>query len=313
MELHPLGVDLEVHRPVTPADAELVRQVADAAGAADGHPAVGDSVWRDLAEPTDASALVVARVDGAVAGVVHVGAAENEPDHRTGALVLDPGHRVPDVLGALVDRAARRDVCGPAERLSVWMLGADDAVDALLWQVGATRARELFQMRVPLPLAERPDWPAGVTPRTFVPGRDEDAWLRVNNRAFADDPDQHGWTPDVLHTRESEAWFEPEGFLLAVTGTDEIVGFCWTKRHAPAPPIEPDPLGEIYVIGVDPAHQGTGLGRALVVAGLASLHDRGSPTGMLFVDAANRGAVALYRKLGFDVSRADRAYERVVM
>jgi mycothiol synthase len=69
-------------------------------------------------------------------------------------------------------------------------------------------------------------------------------------------------------------------------------------------------VGEIYVIGVDPAHQGIGLGRALVAAGLESLHDRGATVGMLFVDAANTAAVALYEGLGFTTGRVDRAYQR---
>jgi mycothiol synthase len=301
-------VDLEVHRPITADDVALLRRLADDAEAADGHPALAEGVWRDLAHPTDASALVVARVDGRPAGALHVAPAENEPAQRTGAVVLAPDHRTMDVLTGLLDRAARSDVCGDADRLVVWMLGADDTTDAVLWQVGATRARELFQMRVALPIAEDPVWPEGVRVRTFEAGRDEEAWLRVNNRSFAADPDQHGWTIDTIRGREREAWFDPAGFLLAVTETGDIAGFCWTKLH----PAEAESIGEIYVIGVDPDHQGTGLGRALVVAGLASLHDRGTPVGMLFVDAANAPAVGLYRALGFDVARSDRAYARAV-
>ncbi len=144
--------------------------------------------------------------------------------------------------------------------------------------------------------------------RTFEPGRDEAAWLELNNRAFKNDPDQSGWVEETLRRREDEPWFEPAGFLLAV---DEqgLAGFCWTRLHPAAPPVEPVPLGEIYVIGVDPDRQGSGLGRALTLGGLADLHDRQhAPVGMLFVDAANTAAVDLYRSLGFTLARADRAY-----
>jgi mycothiol synthase len=160
---------------------------------------------------------------------------------------------------------------------------------------------------VPLPLGESARWPAGVTVRTFVPGADEDAWLAVNNRAFAEHPEQGNWSRETIERREAEPWFDPEGFLLACDD-DGLAGFCWTKVHPARPPVEPHVLGEIYVIGVDPSRQGTGLGRALTVGGLESLTQRGIAHGMLFVDAANTAAVGLYTALGFTTHRLDRAY-----
>ena len=44
------------------------------------------------------------------------------------------------------------------------------------------------------------------------------------------------------------------------------------------------------------------------LAGLDWLADKGITVGMLYVDAANEGAVHLYEKLGFTVDHVDRAY-----
>jgi mycothiol synthase len=289
---------VQTRAPVTESDAAIVRSLASAAAAVDGHPSLGDSAWRALESPGEHSVVVIASIDDTPVGALHVAPAENDPDRMVASVVVLPEHR-PVVTARLAEGVARQDV-------TLWVFGNDDHTDQVLTTAGFVRARELRQLRVPLPLDEEPRWPEGMRVRTFEPGRDEGEWLAVNNRAFANDPDQHGWTRETLEGRLREPWFDPAGFLLAYDDAG-LAGSCWTKLHQAAPS---GAVGEIYVIGVDPDRQGTGLGRALVLAGLASLHDRGATVGMLFVDAGNVAALRLYESMGFSVARTDCAYTR---
>jgi len=145
---------------------------------------------------------------------------------------------------------------------------------------GLPHRRDVLQLRCPLPLPDDGRDRRPVETRAFVPGR--------------------------LHRLMAEPWFDPEGFRL-YERDGRLAAFCWTKVHPPAGG-EPE-LGEIFVIGVDPDFQGLGLGRALTEAGLAWLAARGLPTGMLYVDATNTTARALYDRLGFVLHHVDRLYE----
>ena len=60
-----------------------------------------------------------------------------------------------------------------------------------------------------------------------------------------------------------------------------------------------DPIGEIYIMGVDPNSQGKGIGRAVTIAGLKYLCYQGIFSAMLYVDELNASAIKLYKSLGF--------------
>ncbi len=163
------------------------------------------------------------------------------------------------------------------------------------------RVRALFQMRRPasdpLPETRVAD---GVTLRTFEPGRDEQAWLDVNARAFADHPEQGAWTMDDVREREAEDWFDPAGFFLAERD-GRLVGFHWTKVH-------PGKIGEVYVVGVALTRRGSGWGAPSRWSGLHHLRDTGMEQIMLYVDESNTAAVRLYESLGFTRFAVDVMY-----
>ena len=242
---------------------------------------------------------------GQVAGYAHLDPGD-PAEGPSGELVIHPAHRGRG-LGLLLTRALAAEAGERAVRL--WAHGDLPAAARLAAAAGFERVRALWQMRRSLqsPLDE-PRVADGVTIRAFVAGRDEEAWTDLNARAFAHHPEQGSWTREDLDVREREPWFDPDGFFLAERGS-KLVGFHWTKIHSAgsgdAEPGEHEPISEVYVVGVDPSEQGTGLGRALTLIGLRYLRGKGLPQVMLYVDESNTPAIRLYESLGFTHTGTD--------
>ncbi len=210
-------------------------------------------------------------------------------------LTVGPGRRRQGVGRALV--AALLDHSGDSLRL--WAHGQHAPARDLAHAMGFEESRVLWQMRRSLlaPLGT-PTVPNSIHIRPFEPDRDSAGWLALNAKAFADLPDQGRWTQADLAKRISEPWFDPTGFLLAVEN-DRILGAHWTKVHGHSAHHDHDTMGEVYVLAVDPEAQGRGLGRALLLVGLEHLRDLGLSQAMLYVDASNLAAIALYEGAGF--------------
>ena len=243
--------------------------------------------------------------DGSVAGYAHLDApGEDAAGDMSGELVVHPAHRRrgygSELVAALIAGANGHGI-------RLWAHGDLPAAAGLARAAGFTRVRALWQLRLTLAGQEIPEpvFPAGVSVRTFRPGADEESWLAVNRRAFAHHPEQGSWTREDLELREGEQWFDPDGFFLAERD-GHLIGFHWTKVH---PADEGgSPVGEVYVVGVDPGQQGGGLGRALTLTGIAHLRGLGLDQVMLYVDESNTPAVKMYTSLGFDRWHTDVMY-----
>jgi mycothiol synthase len=253
--------------------------------------------------------LLARNAQGQLIGYAHLDVTD-EVDGPSAELAVHPSFRQQGVGHQLVTRLLALS----NDRLRLWAHGELAAAARLAASMGFTHHRTLWQMRrslhAALPSAQMPD---GITIRPFEVGRDEQAFLELNARAFASLPDQGGWTAEDLRRREHENWFDPSGFLMAWDASGDLAGFHWTKVHGSGHthphehPHEPDighshqhdAIGEVYVLAVADSWRGTGLGRALTLAGLHHLRRLGLDHVMLFVDASNTAAIALYEGLGF--------------
>lgn len=220
------------------------------------------------------------------------------------------------VEGAAEAASVLRDI---RERVGVpmtlWVRGDADPAAAVARKLALRPIRTLLQMRVQLePVSAAPAQksplrcPPGFSLRTFGAGVDDDAWLAVNGAAFADLPDQGGWTRADLAARMAEPWFRQDGFFLVVTPTGDIAAFHWTKIQLGVACGCAADCGEIYVLGVSPPYQGHGLGRYLTSVGLDYFRRLGITTAMLYVDESNAAAIKTYARCGFKVFQTAREF-----
>ena len=279
-----------------PADVLAhIEEVAAAAEKADGAAPFDEATWLALRHRPAADigwwradAGVALLIDGDLGLVVH-------PDDRgqgTGSTLLGE-------VAAVTE----------GEELTAWSHGNHPAAAALAERFGFTRDRDLWVMRLGadgiagLPSVEVPD---GMVLRGFVDTDAEDL-LRVNAAAFASHPEQGDLDADGLAVRQHEPWWDPAGLLVlrerdgsgeGDSGEGALLGFHWTKVH---PADEAGHVaGEVYVVGVSPDAQGRGAGRLLTLAGVRHLVDqRGVDEVILYVEADNEPAIAVYSKLGF--------------
>jgi mycothiol synthase len=295
-------------------DPELQNQVLEliaSATDADGIPPVAEHVLLHLRHGGDKSdSHLIAIKDNQLAGYAHLDLTD-QVEGPSAELVIAPKFRNQGIGKELVKELKAQ----AGGKLRLWSHGDLPGAKNIATVNGFTHTRTVIQMRRSLTDAI-PEIDNQIPIRTFLPTIDNQAWLTANNLAFKDHPEQSKWSERDLEVRTKEDWFDPKGFLIAEIN-DEIAGFCWTKihgghshKHSETEPVhDHDPIGEIYIMGVNPKYQGKGIGRAVTIAGLKHLRYQGIFSAMLYVDAENNGAIKLYQNLGFKEWGRDLLYQ----
>lgn len=294
---------MALHGPVDRLEEPLAAEVvalASLGGPEVGHTQVGGPGWPALTGAPGFTATWATEPDGQLVAYLQALRSPAEPNW-TAELLVSPEQvaRTADLGAPLLSAAVRGVAAQGGGTVHLWASDAGAAYDEVAARAGLVAHRALHKMERPLPLGLT----SPLEVRPFVVGQDEEAALEVNRRAFAQHPEQGDMTRAMLDERMVEPWFDPAGFLVHDVG-GRMAGFCWTKLFAHLDPV----VGEIHVICVDPDFAGRGLGHELVVAGLDHLAGRGATVGMLFVEADNAAALALYERLGFATTRTDRSW-----
>jgi mycothiol synthase len=288
------------------AFAARFHDVADAAAHTDGYRAFNEQAMLDVKTGRRRPQLLLEGEDAV--GAMILGRGEID-------LVVHPRYRRRGHATAALRRVFD-DEGGMSGDLTAWAHGNHPAARALADRFGFSAARTLLQLERPLTDADVvPAFPDGVRISPFRPASadepgDAAEWVRLNALVFATHPEQGAITEADLADRQQEAWFCADDLLLARAdrpdddGPGRILGYNWLK-------IEPGAtLGEIYVLGVHPDAGGAGLGRVLMLAGLARLRERGCTAAELYVEAESTTPVRLYRSLGFADRSVDVQYHR---
>ena len=292
-----------------------IRELIEAATRIEGHRPVGEHKYSHLSVGATQWVGVMAYDDDQLIGYAHtrwnpVGATPR----MAVEVVVHPDFYGQDVARGLLEETRRVLARAGGGVLFLWVHRVEDPSTTLAARLGFEVQRELAFMSRRLDEPPRdPTIPAGVQLRTYRPDQDDDEFLRVNNAAFEGHPENGGWDHDDFAQRRKLDWFDPGGLIMAWRG-DRCVGFHWTKWHSHDSDEVPahEPVGEVYVLGVDPAEQGTGMGRVLLLAGLRHLFERQCRQSILYVDCANTGAVKLYESEDFVTQYREVCYQDFV-
>jgi mycothiol synthase len=284
---------------------ELIKAATDL----DGVPPIAEHVLLHLRHGGDKadSHLVIEHDDQAIA-YAHLDKTDLVAGPSVEA-VVHPKYRGQGFGTALLKEAII--ICGDKTR--IWSHG--DLVQAQSIATTLNLERLWANLQMSKKLLEIEEVTSKYLIRSFLPGIDDQAFLELNNKVFTDHPDQGGWSKSDLAVRVSEEWFDEKGFFVC-EDEGKLIGFCWTKIHGAHTHSHlgneadhgHEAIGEIYVLAVDPACKGKGIGKDLTTTGLNHLKYQGLSSAMLYVGVENKAALNLYRSLGFSDFGSDVMY-----
>jgi len=247
------------------------------------------------------------------AGGELVGYVDIATELTIGRVILDcwihPEHRRKGLATRLLGYATRRAKEAGAGVAHVNVREDDLVARGVLSGLGFERVRRFLELRLDM---DEVRWqhidPAALGCRHMQRG-EEGRLTQIQNRSFTG---QWGFNPNTVEEivyRTNLSSFSPEDVILACDG-DKAVGYCWTQTTDEGEAAIGQKKGRIFMIGADPDYRGRGVGKKVLLAGLAYLRSKGVRVAELTVDSENQVACALYWSTGFKPQSGSLWYEK---
>ncbi len=243
-----------------------------------------------------------------------VGYMDVKPELTIGRVVLDcwvhPEHRrkglATELLYYATDRA--KELGAKAAHVSI----REDNMVArrLLSKLGFSLIRRFLELGLDIADVGELDMAQAALGCRYLQHGEEAKLTQLQNRAFAG---TWGYNPNTVKEitfRVNSSTCSLEDIALIYEG-DKAIGYYWTGIGCEGgiPSIR---QGRILMLGVAPDYRGKGIGKKLVLAGLARLKGKGLQVAELTVDSENKAACALYQSLGFEIQANTFWYEKVI-
>lgn len=222
---------------------------------------------------------------------------------------VHPEQRRKNFVSRLLDRAVLRAKESGVQVLHMSIPEQDTGAAEMLALHGFRCVRKYLELRLAMSEVSPEDLQdADSRCRNLLPG-EEEKLARIQNLSFGG---QWGYNPNTVEEiryRANLGNHSPEDVVLACDG-EHILGYCWTELAGAAG--KSGKAGRIFMIGTDPDYQGQGVGKTVLMAGLARLRKRGAETVDLTVDSENAVANVLYNSFGFRERAVSLWYEKAV-
>ena len=250
--------------------------------------------------------LFVVEIAGKIVGYMDVA-----PELNIGVVILDcwvhPKHRRKGLATKLLGHAIHRakELGAAAARVNII---EDNAVaKSVLSRLGFEYVRRFLELRLDIAEVRWQDVDqAALECRHLQPG-EEDKLTQIQNRSFTGIWGYNPNTLDEIIYRTNLSNCSPEDVVLACE-EDKVIGYCWTVVTYEAATGEGK--GRISMIGTDPDYRGRGVGKRVLLAGLAHLKSKGLQVVDLTVDSDNKVACALYWSVGFRLRTSSLWYQK---
>ena len=233
-----------------------------------------------------------------------------------GRIILDcwvhPEHRWRGIATRLLNSSINRAQKMGAEIAHVNIVESNKAAQMVLPRLGFKYVRRFLELRLDMVRVRWSDIDQSPLQYRHLRPGEEQLLTEIQNTSFTG---TWGFNPNTVEDiafRLNMGNHSPEDIILAYDDDDKVIGYCWTETASDVTSTTDQNMGRISMIGVVPAFQGQGLGKGVLLAGLAHLKNKGLPATELTVDSQNEVARSLYQSMGFKIRTGSLWYEKPV-